>query len=151
NPTTPEINYDGCDGDGYEIIVNGTVYNQSNPSCTETTAKVFGCDSVITINLAFGLNSTAEETYQGCQGDGYVVVVNGVAYNEQNPVGTEELTNAAGCDSIVTIALFFAPPYNETITHDGCIGDGFSVTVNGTVYDEDNPQGVEEMTGVNGC
>jgi hypothetical protein len=47
--------YSGCSGDGYEIIVNGTSYNESNPTGTETLpgAAFNGCDSVVTVQLTF--------------------------------------------------------------------------------------------------
>ena len=46
----------------------------------------------------------------GCTGDGYSVTVNGTLYNEANASGSEVLTNAAGCDSTVTVTL----TYNAT-------------------------------------
>ena len=47
------------------------------------------------------------ESYVGCAGDGYSVMVNGVTYDESNPSGTQVLSNANGCDSTVTIDLTF--------------------------------------------
>ena len=47
------INYSGCSGDGYGILVNGTVYNESNPVGMEIMNAVTGCDSTININLVF--------------------------------------------------------------------------------------------------
>ena len=143
--------YSGCAGDGYSVVVGGTLYNEANPTGTETLTNVFGCDSIVDINLAFAPNSTGIESYSGCQNDGYSVVVNGTIYDESNPTGTETLVNAAGCDSVVTISLVFAPAGMGTETHMGCEGDGYSVIVNGTTYDENNPSGTESFPGPNGC
>lgn len=143
--------YVGCIGDGYSIVVNGTVYNENNPNGTETLISAGGCDSVVTISLFFAPVSMNIETYSGCEGDGYVVIINGTAYNESNPSGTETLISQNGCDSIVTILLQFAPPSMQSVQHFGCTGDGYEVAVNGTLYNESNPSGVELLTGSNGC
>jgi hypothetical protein len=71
--------YSGCTGDGYSVTVNGTIYNESNPTGTEIFTGPNGCDTTVTINLVFSNNLTGEETYTGCVGDGYSVVVNGTA------------------------------------------------------------------------
>ena len=70
----------------------------------------------------------------GCAGDGYSVTVNGTLYNEANASGSEVLTNAAGCDSTVTVSLTYNATSTGTETYTGCAGDGYSVTVNGTLY-----------------
>ena len=99
--------YTGCQGDGYSVDVNGITYDEGNPSGTEVLTNSNGCDSTVTITLIYNNNTFGTETYTGCQGDGYSVVVNGVTYDEGNPSGTEVLTNSNSCDSTVTIALIF--------------------------------------------
>ena len=47
------------------------------------------CDSTVTIDLVYNSNTTGTESYVGCAGDGYSVVVNGVTYDESNPSGTQ--------------------------------------------------------------
>ncbi|MEO5906522.1 MAG: SprB repeat-containing protein, partial [Saprospiraceae bacterium] len=143
--------YSGCEGDGYEVSVNGTVYNESNPTGTEILIGSIDCGSTVTISLYYAPTSTGSETYNGCSGDAYSVVVNGTIYNETNPVGVEILVNSVGCDSIVTIDLNFVPLGNGTEVYNGCSGDAYSVIVNGTTYDEVNPTGIEILTGTNGC
>ena len=44
-----------------------------------------GCDSTVTIDLVYNSNTSGTESYVGCAGDGYSVVVNGVTYDESNP------------------------------------------------------------------
>jgi hypothetical protein len=145
------VDYNGCQGDGFSVTVNGTLYNQSNPTGTETLPAANGCDSVVTINLVYLPNTSGNVDYTGCQGDGFSVTVNGTLYNQSNPTGTETLPAANGCDSLVTINLIYHPATSGTVTHNGCVGDGFSVTVNGNVYDELNPVGTEILTNANGC
>ena len=56
---------------------------------------------------------TTNEEHDGCEGNGFEVIVNGVAYNEGNRTGTETLVSViTGCDSIVNINLVFAVPPN---------------------------------------
>ena len=86
--------YAGCIGDGYSIDVNGTTYDETNTSGTEILIAANGCDSVVTINLAFAPNTTGSETYAGCLGDGYSVDVNGTTYDETTIPSTDTLVAA---------------------------------------------------------
>ena len=143
--------YTGCQGDGYSVVVNGVTYDEGNPSGTEVLTAVAGCDSTVTITLIYNNNTFGTETYTGCQGDGYSVDVNGITYDEGNPLGTELLTNSNGCDSTVTITLIYNNNTFGTETYTGCQGDGYSVVVNGVTYDEGNPSGTEVLTNSNSC
>src|SRR5688500_14408935 len=152
NPNTSgPFNYNGCEGDNFSIIINGTVYDEGNPTGMEVVPNSNGCDSTITISLIFASNTTGEELYTGCVGDGYQVIVDGIIYNEANPSGTEILTGSNGCDSIVTIDLSFNATSVGSETYSGCEGDGYSVIVNGTIYDETNSTGTEVLTNAAGC
>ncbi len=150
-PGQGNVSYNGCLGDGYSVIVNGTTYDENNPTGTEVIigGAYDGQDSTVVVNLTFNPESTGVENYIGDEGDGYSVSVNGTLYDESNPSGTEVLVNAAGCDSTVTINLVFTPvtPGIGNETYLGCQGDGYSVTVNGTVYSETNPTGTETIVG----
>lgn len=143
--------YNGCSGDGYALVVNGTTYNENNPLGIETIPRMTGCDSIISISLTYNPTSAGEVNYTGCSGDGYTIVVNSIIYDEGNPMGVEILNAANGCDSIVTISLTYLALENGSITYAGCLGDGYSISVNGTLYDENNPTGAELLTGSNGC
>ena len=149
--TTGNENYTGCAGDGYSVNVGGTIYNEGNPSGTETLMNGAGCDSVVTVALTFNANTTGNENYTGCTGDGYSVTVGGTLYNEGNPSGTETLMNGAGCDSVVTVALTFNGTSTGNENYTGCTGDGYSVTVGGTLYNEGNPSGTETLMNGAGC
>lgn len=150
NSTGEEL-YIGCEGDGYSVEVNGTTYDENNPTGTEILDNSVGCDSTVTINLIYNPPTYGEETYEGCEGDGYSVEVNGTTYDESNPTGTETLVNSIGCDSIVAINLVYNPPSYGDETYDGCTGDGYYVIINGTTYDESNPTGTETLTSSAGC
>lgn len=149
--TTGTENYEGCQGDGYSVLVNGTTYNENNPAGQEILMSSSGCDSIVTVDLSFDNNATRDLTISRCTGDGYMINVNGTVYSESNPTGMELLVAANGCDSIINVELIFGNTTTEEIVHRGCIGDGFTVTVNNTVYDEDNPTGMETLTASAGC
>ncbi|MDX1939363.1 MAG: gliding motility-associated C-terminal domain-containing protein [Saprospiraceae bacterium] len=140
-----------CDGES--IIVNGGVYDQSNPTGTEILANASsnGCDSIVNINLSFFPPSIFDLEQTLCEGDS--IVINGVTYNQNNPSGTEVLMNASsnGCDSTVNINLIYIFPSTRTIDTSLCFGE--SLIVNGNIYNNANPAGMEIITGgaSNGC
>ena len=61
------------------------------------------------------------------------------------------MVSTAGCDSIVYIDLIFNDSIVEQENYSGCTSDGYSITVNNTVYDVINPSGREEMVSAAGC
>ena len=50
------------------------------PQGTQVLSNANGCDSTVTIDLVYNSNTSGTESYVGCAGDGYSVVVNGVTY-----------------------------------------------------------------------
>jgi hypothetical protein len=79
--------------------------------------------------------------------------VNGNNYDESNPVGTELLVGGSsdGQDSLVYVDLTFIANYFNEELYMGCSGDGYSVNVNGRVYDESNPTGTETIANGGSC
>jgi len=86
-----------------------------------------------------------------CAGDS--LVINDITYNAANPGGREVISGGStnGCDSIVNISLRFTPAAEFRI--DSTLCEGESITVNGQVYDEGTPSGVEVLKGqaASGC
>jgi hypothetical protein len=52
-PTSATVTNTSCSGSGYSTTVNGTVYNEANPTGTEILVNAAGCDSTVTISLTF--------------------------------------------------------------------------------------------------
>ena len=156
SPSSPNLSGFSSNGSGSinEIISNSgntsetVIYTLSSvgPAPSFCTGSSF--DFMLTISPA---TNPGIENYSGCSGDGYSVLVNGVTYNESNPSGTEVLSNANGCDSTVTIDLTFNSSVTGSEAYTGCLGDGYSVVVNGVTYAEANPSGTETLTAVAGC
>ena len=146
------VNNTICDDDTFTL--DGNVFDINNPSGTVIfPSTTGGCDSVYTIDLSFApaVNSSINEEI--CADNSFSIVVGGTIFDIDNPSGFVELISASGCDSIVTVNLTFFPGSDSEIILVGCEGDGTSVTVGSTVFDESNPSGLEVLVGadVNGC
>jgi len=138
-----------CPGETFEI--NGNIYNEENLSGQEILEDqaANGCDSIVDVLLHY--YPVAEYTFEQniCAGD--TILINGTAYHAGNPSGIEVIENATdnNCDSTIYINL---NPLPENITNiDLTFCTGQSLTVNGEVYNEDNPFGTETMIDDNGC
>ncbi len=84
--------------------LDGNTYNTSNNSATFTIAggSVQGCDSLITLNFTLLQPSASTDVQQSC---GPFTWIDGVTYSSSTNTPTFTLTNAAGCDSVITLNL----------------------------------------------
>ncbi len=129
------------------LWVNGTPYDQNNPSGLEIlpNASWTGCDSTVNVQLQFFPQTVGILDTTLCSGQS--LIINGTLYDQNNPSGQEILPNASwtGCDSILAVSLSFHPPavaqLNLTIPVDS------SITINGTVYDATHSNGTEVISG----
>ena len=87
--------------DSYQWI-DGNTYTASNSSATFTETNAAGCDSVVTLNLSINNSNTGIDVVSAC--DSYTWI-DGNTYTSSNDTATFTLTNAAGCDSVVTLNL----------------------------------------------
>jgi|GEM_PF-1627703 len=116
-PAVGEVVYGGCEGDGFSVVVNGNVYDETQPSGAEVFVGMSqeGCDSTVFVDLVFNAVVQESVTYSGCEGDGFEIEIDGTIYDENNPFGTINLISSAGCDSFIMVELFFAIPPNAGI------------------------------------
>jgi hypothetical protein len=143
------IEHQGCLGDGYEVVVDGIVFNESNPAGEIVLQACDGCDSIVNVNLVFA-ESIEENVFQeSCMGSGFEIEVNGTMYNESNPTGSETLSNSFGCDSIISVKIEYFAPSEESIAVTFCEDE--DVEVNNVVYSE--PGVFNQLIGINinGC
>jgi gliding motility-associated-like protein len=135
------------------ITLNGAVYDRFNPMGTEVIpgAAANGCDSVVQVRLDFYPGGVGAVQATLCPGE--TLEVNGALYDQLNPMGTEIIPGAAasGCDSLVEVQLDFYPEATGLLEQHLCPGE--SLLVNGTEYNEFNPEGAELLPGAaaNGC
>ena len=82
----------------------------------DTISNVAGCDSVITLNLTIN-QATASSVYDTiCNGDSYSF---GSQTINQGGTFNRTITNAAGCDSVITLHLFVRPAVAVTASASG--------------------------------
>ena len=87
--------------ESYTWPSNGTTFTTSG-IYTATLVNAAGCDSIITLDLTINAPSASSETIEVC--DNYTWPANGATYTTTGTY-SEILTNASGCDSIVTLSL----------------------------------------------
>lgn len=147
--TPTELNPTICVNHFYELA--GVIYDTSNPTGTVILdgQSYNGCDSVVAISLNFHESEIGTFNPSTCTNG--TIEFNGTTYDMSNPSGTEILVNQSfyGCDSTVNVQVEFVQSIEETRDEQLCMGA--SITVNETIYDIDNPTGIEQMTSVNGC
>jgi len=135
---------------GQEIIVNGTLYNEVNPSGQETLIdqSVNGCDSTVIIELSFVESFDITNNYQLCQGDS--VFLEG-AWQFAQGTFMDMFVTSQQCDSMVTTIVSLSDVATSVIDSELC--NDASIIVNGTVYDINNPSGEEILINqaVDGC
>ena len=86
--------------------IDGVTYTSSNNTATWTLTNAAGCDSVVTLDLTINNSNAGVDTQVHC--DTYTWI-DGVTYTSSNNTATWTLTNAAGCDSVVTLDLIINP------------------------------------------
>ncbi|MEM9991182.1 MAG: hypothetical protein AAF738_05420, partial [Bacteroidota bacterium] len=133
---------------GESMMINGTRYDERNPSGTETISLANSeCDSLVYVRLNFDNVVRNEINETLC--DGEFLMINGTRYDEDNPSGEESLTSSAGCDSLVVVSLDFDGIVEVNLDETLCTGG--SIEFNGTTYNRENPSGQERISTVNGC
>jgi gliding motility-associated-like protein len=132
---------------GQSMVVNGNVYNQQKLAGTEVLKgrAASGCDSVVDVQLRFHPASINLLTQTLCDGDS--LIVNGKVYDKRRSSGIDTLKGAGylGCDSIISVSLSFNNKIISSFTSTLCPGD--SVMVNGRVYNQARPTGIEVIRG----
>ena len=139
-----------CEGDPYSINVDGTTFDESNPTGQANLMTDDGVDSIVTVALDFRGPDTTRVMQNRCQGDGFSVMVGTTVFDQQNPMGEVTLTNSLDCDSLVIVELNFIDGINSTLFDTICSGE--TVTVGSTIYGEMTQlTGTEMLTAEGGC
>ena len=134
--------------------INGVTYTSSNKTATQALKNAAGCDSVITLNLTITNSTTGTDVITACNSYTWI---NGVTYTSSNNTATQTLTNAVGCDSVVTLNLTINPsaaitsqPMNQTVFVGG--NAQFQVTTSGTgliyQWQEDDGSGYSDIISI---
>jgi len=132
---------------GQSVMINGVIYDESNLTGTEVLTSATGCDSTVVVSLNYATSIVLEINGPLCEGES--IIVDGVTYDEQRPMGSAMLSSSTGCDTVVIIDLSFMPTSDSLIQLTLCGED--SLVVNGTVYNRSNNRGQENMMTAMGC
>jgi hypothetical protein len=125
--------------------IDGVTYTASNTTATHTLTNAAGCDSIVTLALTINSSTTSTDTQVSC--DTYTWI-DGVTYTASNTTATHTLTNAAGCDSIVTLDLTINSSTTSTDTQVAC--DTYT-WIDGVTYTASNTTSTHTLTNAAGC
>src|SRR3989339_555232 len=125
--------------------IDGNTYTESNNTATFTLTSATGCDSIVTLDLTINNNISGIDVITAC--DSYTWI-DGNTYTESNNTATFALTNAAGCDSIVTLDLTINHSVDGTDVITAC--DSYP-WIDGNTYTESNNTATFALTNAAGC
>jgi len=107
--------------------IDGKTYTTSNNSATDTFTNVFGCDSVIALNLTIKKSTSAIDNLTACDS---LTWINGITYYSNNNTATDTFRNSNGCDSVITLNLT-VNSIDSSVTQ---TGNSLKATLNGAKY-----------------
>jgi hypothetical protein len=125
--------------------IDGVEYFTDNSTATYTLPNAVGCDSVVTLNLEILQASTGVDEVSAC---GSYTWIDGVEYFADNSTATYTLTNAAGCDSVVTLNLEILQASTGVDEVSSC---GSYTWIDGIEYFTDNSTATYTLTNAAGC
>ena len=125
--------------------IDGNTYTTSNNTATHTLTNVFGCDSIITLDLTINNSTYSTDTQVHC--DTYTWI-DGNTYTSSNNTATYTLTNSLGCDSIVTLDLTIN---NTSFGTDTQIHCNSYTWIDGITYTSSNNIATYTLTNSLGC
>lgn len=140
--TTSNIAAAICLGQSYTF---GTQTLTSGGTYTNTLTSAAGCDSVVTLNLTIKNSSTGVDIQTVC---GSYTWIDNVTYTTSNSTATYTLTNAVGCDSVVTLNLTINNPNTGTDVQTAC--DSYT-WINNVTYTASNNTATQTLTNALGC
>jgi hypothetical protein len=116
NPSYPILNFTACNSFYWDS--KNKNYTASNNTDTLKRTNTYGFDSVVTLNLTINYNNSSTYTTSAC--GSYYWAAKNKTYTASNYSDTAKLTNARGCDSIVTLNLTIKNSTASTFTTSAC-------------------------------
>lgn len=84
------------------VWIDGNTYTSTNNTATYVLVNSVGCDSIIQLNLTITGPTSGTDIQFACDS---FVWIDGNTYTSNNNTSSYLLTNASGCDSLVTLDL----------------------------------------------
>jgi hypothetical protein len=125
--------------------IDGNTYTSSNNTVTHTLTNAAGCDSVVTLNLTVNYSSTGIDQQTACE---TYTWIDGNTYTSSNNTATHTLTNALGCDSVVTLDL--TVNYSSTGIDQQTACETYT-WIDGNTYTSSNNTATHTLTNAAGC
>ncbi len=125
--------------------INDSTYTVSTNTPTVTLTNAVGCDSVVTLHLTVNYSTEGIDEQVAC--DSYTWI-NDITYTESTNTPTVTLTNAAGCDSVVTLHLTINQSTEGIDDQIAC--DSFT-WINDSTYTESTNTPTVTLTNAAGC
>jgi hypothetical protein len=125
--------------------IDGITYTSNNTTAKDTLLNAVGCDSVISLNLTITTSTASVDAHTACNSYTWI---DGVTYSASNSTATHTLTNAANCDSVVTLNLTIN---NSTSSTDVISACGSYSWINGVTYYTSNSTAKDTLVNAVGC
>ncbi|MBQ9473885.1 MAG: leucine-rich repeat domain-containing protein, partial [Bacteroidales bacterium] len=129
--------------------IDGITYSASTDTATFTVTNAAGCDSVVTLKLTVRYSTQDTDVYDVCDSMAWIAG-NGLTYTASNSTDTVHRTNAAGCDSLVTLNLTVRYSTQDTDVYDVCDSMVW-IAGNGSTYTASNSTDTVHRTNAAGC
>lgn len=115
----------------------GLTYTTSG-AYNDTLTNMFGCDSIVTLSLTIN-QPTSSSVAPVTECTSYTWSQTGMTYTTSG-IYTDTLTNAAGCDSIISLDLTIIQPTTSSVTVSECVSytwpqNGMTYTTSGAYTD----------------
>ncbi len=124
---------------------NGITYTGSNNTAIDTFSNIFGCDSIVFLNLLINYSDTLTDSIVAC--DNYTWI-NGINYSSTNDSSYVVYTNAQGCDSIIFLNLSI---HSSESTIDSIVSCDNYTWTDGIKYTLSNNTAVDTFSNQMGC
>jgi len=128
--------------------INGNTYNASNNTATFTLTNAAGCDSIVTLSLIINQTSSSIDNQTLCNGN-TLNWIDGNTYTSSNNTATFTLTNASGCDSVVTLNLTIKQD-SYSVDNQSLCGGSFT-WIDGNTYTSSNNTATYTLSNAAGC
>lgn len=98
--------------------IDGNTYTANNSTATHTLTNINGCDSLVTLDLTILSSSAGTDVQTACDSFTWI---DGNTYTSSNNTATHTISNAVGCDSIITLDLTINPLPNVSVSQTGAL------------------------------
>lgn len=135
------------------FTLGSETFDINNPSGVATLIgqSVQGCDSTVNVSLSFFPPAIGFDNMIYCADD--EVTIGGTVFNINNPMGEVIFSgqSSSGCDSLLMVDLEFVNETFNNVSSSECAD--YQVTINNTIYNIDNPSGMDTLVDGNarGC